>query len=588
MGLFGQSVDEVQQSQNAQRQAQALQIAQLTNGQLTNYNGALTGGMIADGIRGAFGVPNTQMNNANKLQSIQAETEQEAPFNTDPLKHMQLAISKLMQNGLQTEAANAMAHYKEYAGAQSQQQTAQANLIKAQREQYAKVKDFAQGTDGKTYANFDDGTQKELEHQTVANTGSAPSLIQYQNARDNLMEALKQDPNNQVIINKISEINKIIPTLGQSAQFVIGPDGTVYSGDKKTGSFGLAGQGTQNKDEPIFRDPIFRGNDLSAEEMHRLQKTVLKGGENAPDAIATLQAYAQFKGQQGQPEQGQQAPTNQPININGTSEVTSLSREEKKNMSWEDFTSLLKINLSADAFERGSFLTAIGKPPQTGRGPSGLPMRKAYEEGAAKIGVMYDKTPEEMSAMPDKWKTDLGSLRLIQKQTDTLEGYLTSFHNNLESWDKVARGLPPTFKSDFAKTFNKMDFTGIQTIDEFKIKLKTQFNDPTAIALGVSALAAAMDMARINAGGSASIAQTAVTAMETAHKIVNASANDKAREALKSSLEQDALGQLNGRKKQLQVISDRMGFKKPSMNTAQPQASPTTQPSSGWSIKVIK
>ena len=70
-----------------------------------------------------------------------------------------------------------------------------------------------------------------------------------------------------------------------------------------------------------------------------------------------------------------------------------------------------------------------------------------------------------------------------------------------------------------------------------------------------------MDMSRINSGGSASIAQTAVSSMDLAHKIVNASANDAARTALKSSLEQDALGQLNGRKKQLQVISDRMGFK---------------------------
>ena len=65
----------------------------------------------------------------------------------------------------------------------------------------------------------------------------------------------------------------------------------------------------------------------------------------------------------------------------------------------------------------------------------------------AKIAAEYGKTPQEMAAMPDKWKTDLGSLRVIQKQTDALEGVLNSFHNNLESWDKVARGLPPTFKS---------------------------------------------------------------------------------------------------------------------------------------------
>ena len=106
-----------------------------------------------------------------------------------------------------------------------------------------------------------------------------------------------------------------------------------------------------------------------------------------------------------------------------------------------------------------------------------------------------------------------------------------------------------------------MDFTGVQSLDEAKIKLQTQFNDPTAVALGVSALAAAMDMSRINSGGSASIAQTAVSSMDLAHKIVNASANDAARAALKSSLEQDALGQLNGRKKQLKVISHRRIFK---------------------------
>ena len=191
MGLFGQSVDEVQQAQDAQRQAQALQIANLTNGQLTNYNGALAGGRIADGIRSAFGVPNTQLDNANKLQAIQAETEQEAPFNDDPLKHMQLAISKLMQNGLQTEAANALNHYKEYAGAQAQQQTAQAALLKAQAPQVDKVKSVSMGDNGKLNIFTEGGVAKQIDAPDgfklpEQNTGSAPSLIQYQNARINL------------------------------------------------------------------------------------------------------------------------------------------------------------------------------------------------------------------------------------------------------------------------------------------------------------------------------------------------------------------------------------------------------------------
>ena len=175
--------------------------------------------------------------------------------------------------------------------------------------------------------------------------------------------------------------------------------------------------------------------------MQRLQHAAQLGNQ---DAVAALQAYAQFKGQQGQPAQ-----STVPFNINGNNPVSNMTPEEIKNISWEDFTKALKININPETLQMNGYLTAIGTPPQTGRGDKGQFVRDAYQAAATKIAAEYGKTPEEMAAMPSKWKTDLGSLRVIQKQTDALEGVLNSFHNNLESWDKVARGLPPTFKSEF-------------------------------------------------------------------------------------------------------------------------------------------
>ena len=460
MGLFGQSVDEVQQAQEAQRQGQALQIAQLTNGQLTNYNGALTGGMIADGLRSAFNVPNTQMDNANKLQSIQAETEQEAPFDTDPLRHMQLAISKLMQYGLQTEAANAMAHYKEYAGAQSQQQTAQANLINAQKGGTDKVKSVSMGSNGMLNILTEGGVAKQVPvpegfQLPEQNTGSAPSLIQYQNARDNLNEALKQDPKNQAIINKIREINKIIPTLGHSAQFVIGSDGTVYSGDKKTGSFGLAGQGTQQQQMPQgqqqYNAPTYQGNDLSAEDMQRLQNAAKMGNQ---DAVAALTAYAQFKGQ--------------PDNTNADGQPPALPNPIRL---------AAKASLAPSTIDTLSFNTLI-----TGKSPSGL--SRGYKgQTSPDMAAVLNRTTEMQSEMGLS-DQDLMAVRLhydtakpaltqLQKVAQPMQAFENTLLINIDRFQEIAKTLGTT-DSRWVNIpiLELMQNTGNTDISKLNVRLK--------------------------------------------------------------------------------------------------------------------
>ncbi len=109
--------------------------------------------------------------------------------------------------------------------------------------------------------------------------------------------------------------------------------------------------------------------------------------------------------------------------------------------------------------------------------------------------------------MPGTWKADAGSLMLATKKRDAIAGQLESFHNNLRTWDQLAKGLPPTFggqaTKDFAKQLEKINFTGARSIDDVKLKIQQQFNDPTVSAYMVSAMAAAMDYARIMQGSCA-------------------------------------------------------------------------------------
>lgn len=138
-GLFGLSQQDVQSGIDDQNQKQALQQALLTRGQMNNYNGALAGQMIGAGIDEAAGNQDPQIEKAQKLQQVQQQTEQQAPWQTDPEAHMKLAVKNLLDAGLQTEAGNAYQSYLEYmktnTGAMNAKTLQAENQLSAQKRQ---------------------------------------------------------------------------------------------------------------------------------------------------------------------------------------------------------------------------------------------------------------------------------------------------------------------------------------------------------------------------------------------------------------------------------------------------------------------
>lgn len=245
------------------------------------------------------------------------------------------------------------------------------------------------------------------------------------------------------------------------------------------------------------------------------------------------------------------------FNMNQGAALSGLSDSQIKDMSWPDYVKAHKLGMTPQAYQIGSEQYALtGVPPRSAMGNQMV--RNAWEDGRAKVALQFGKTPEEMAAMPAEWKANAGALLALQKQTDGMEAVLSSFHSNLESFDRVAKGLDPKFKSDFSRRFSAMDFTGVQTLDQYKQRLLREFNDPTSVALGIAAMESAMDYGRIAAGGSLSVAVTPVSAMENANKLIQSSMNDKSRAAAISALDQGALGQVSGRKERLEAVKKRM------------------------------
>jgi hypothetical protein len=180
------------------------------------------------------------------------------------------------------------------------------------------------------------------------------------------------------------------------------------------------------------------------------------------------------------------------------------------------------------------------------------------------IAKDMNMAPEEIVAQPADWKANASSLAFQTKKLDAIEGQLNSFHNNLDTWDNLAKGIPPAIGGErvkeFAKDLKKIDFIGIRSFDEVKLKIQQQFNDPSVAAMMVAAMAAAMDYGRIMQGPQ-SIASLTEGARNDAERLVNAAADDKARLGIRAALESDTQGQVKGIKDQLSTIRGRMGIK---------------------------
>jgi hypothetical protein len=174
-------------------------------------------------------------------------------------------------------------------------------------------------------------------------------------------------------------------------------------------------------------------------------------------------------------------------------------------------------------------------------------------------------------------KADALSLNQATKKLDAISSIMSSFHNNVNTWDSIAQGKPPVIGGDKLKELGsqlqKIDFTDSTSLNNWKNSVEKQFNDPSTVAYLTSAFTVAMDYARILSSQGQSAAQVSDSAREEAVKLISSGYNDSARKALIGTLESDAQGQVKGISDQVDAIKKRM-------------AGPSSTGSSGPSMKV--
>jgi hypothetical protein len=224
-----------------------------------------------------------------------------------------------------------------------------------------------------------------------------------------------------------------------------------------------------------------------------------------------------------------------------------------------------KLGMTPDGLDiqAWNFINTRNLPYRKGAG-GGADRNDIIVRRAAELAHELGKTPEELSAMPASFKADAQSLMVQTKKLDAIEGQLASFHNNLDTWDSLAKGIAPKLGGEkvkaLASDLKKVDFTGVRSLDEINLRIKQQFNDPTASAVAVAAMAAAMDYARIMQGPQ-STASLTEGARHEAERLINMAADEKGRKGLMAALESDTEGQVKGLRDQRDKIQRRLSGK---------------------------
>lgn len=207
-----------------------------------------------------------------------------------------------------------------------------------------------------------------------------------------------------------------------------------------------------------------------------------------------------------------------------------------------------------------NFLTSKTLPYRKGTG-GGADRNDAVVRRAGEIAQSLNMTPEAVSAMPASWKADASSLMLQTKKVDAISAQLESFHNNLDTWNSLAQGITPQIGGErvreLGSIIHKIDFIGVQSLDDVKLRIQQQTNDPTVNAYLIAAMAAAMDYARIMSGPQ-SAAQLTEGARKDAEKLIRAGADNDARIGIMAALESDTEGQRKGMESQITAIRNRM------------------------------
>lgn len=224
------------------------------------------------------------------------------------------------------------------------------------------------------------------------------------------------------------------------------------------------------------------------------------------------------------------------------------------------YSDLDPIDQNALDMQSWSWINNHKLPYRRGSG-GGADRNDAVMKNAARIALSLGKSPEQMSSMPAQWKANAQSLVTLTKRLDSTQAALESLHNNLSTWDSLAKGEVPKLGGDATQKLSgilsKINFTGIQSLDDIKLKIQQETNDPTVSAYLVAAMAAGTDYARIMQGPQ-SAASLTENGRKEALSLIKAGANDKAREAIIGALDSDTAGQVKGMEDQRQRISDRM------------------------------
>jgi len=178
MGLFGPTPNEILQSQQAADQALALRQSQFAPGQGLMYQAASAGQRAGRSLAGLFGIEDPALSEAKKMEELKAAVASQWDGN-DPLEAYKIFAKEASARGL-TQAA---------IGAATQIKAFEADREKTEQQRIKTSYEI-----GKIAAQ----TREAIRKAEQATAAKVPSLVQYQEARDAIDDALQTEQDPQV------------------------------------------------------------------------------------------------------------------------------------------------------------------------------------------------------------------------------------------------------------------------------------------------------------------------------------------------------------------------------------------------------
>jgi len=178
MSLFGPSAFDIQRQQAQQDQANAVAQAQLTPFQSIRASALMSGTQAGRSLAGLFGIEDPALSEAKKMEELKAAVAAQWDGN-DPLEAYKIFAKEASARGL-TQAA---------IGAATQIKAFEADREKTEQQRIKTSYEI-----GKIAAQ----TREAIRKAEQATAAKLPSLVQYQEARDAIDEALQTEQDPQV------------------------------------------------------------------------------------------------------------------------------------------------------------------------------------------------------------------------------------------------------------------------------------------------------------------------------------------------------------------------------------------------------